>query len=275
MKRYTTILFLVLAAALPAGCAKEEPAPTQGYGTLALAAECAPEIVAQTRAEQVAFPDELPAAADLTLRIESLDPEHPYTNVWARLGDYDSQADYLFATDYRITLHTGAEAGLGNSPEGPGRPYFEATAETPVAIGIESTRVKLTAKLCNTIVRVKFTDRFKGYFGSGAEFKLTTAAGGEFVIGYAQDGVCHYVRPAEFAIAGQATKQRPSATVEPQTVKFAEMKNAAPAAGTLYTYTFDVTETGDTGEVTFTFNDTPIATELLADEELNDNAIPD
>ena len=271
MKRYTTILLAVLLA----GCAKEEPAPTQGYGTLALTAECAPEIVAQTRAEQVPFPGELPAAADLTLRIESLDPEHPYTNVWTRSGDYDSQADYLFATDYRITLHTGTEAGLENSPEGPGRPYFEAAAETPVAIGIESTRVKLTAKLCNTIVRVKFTDRFKGYFGNGAEFTLTTAAGGEFVIDYTTDGLCHYVRPAEFVIAGRATKQRPSATVEPQTVKFAETKNESPAAGTLYTYTFDVTDAGDTGEVKITINDTPVDTQLLADEELNDDAIPD
>ncbi len=272
MKRYTTILW---AAALLAGCEKEIATPTEGYGTLALTAECTSEIMALTRAEQVPFPDELPAAADLTLRIESLDPEHPYANVWARLGDYDSQADYLFATDYRIMLHTGTEAGLENSPEGPGRPYFEAVAETPVAIGIESTRVDLTAKLCNTIVRVKFTDRFKGYFEGGAKFTLTTAAGGEFVIDYTTDGLCHYVRPAEFTITGQATKQRPSATVEPQTMKFAETKNESPAAGTLYTYTFDVTDAGDTGEVKITINDTPVDTQLLADEELNDDAIPD
>ncbi len=273
MKRLTTIL---LTAVLFFGCGKDEPTlPAEGYGTLALTAECTPTVEALTRAsEQVAFPEQLPAAADLALTVESTDPEHPYMHTWERLGDYDSQEDWLFATTYRLTLHSGSEPGLENSPEGAGKPYFEAVAETEVAIGLESTRVELTARLLNTIVRVKFTDRFKGYFGSGADFRLTTAAGGEFGIGYAQDGTCYYVRPAEFEITGEATKQRPSATVEPQTVKFAATKNPAPAPGTLYTYTFDVTETGDTGEVRITLNDEPVRTEEI-DEELNDDAIPD
>ncbi len=272
MKRLTTIL---LAAALLAGCAKDEPAaPAEGYGTLALTAECTPTIEALTRAEQVPFPGELPAAADLALTVESTDPAHPYAHTWERLGDYDSREDWLFATTYRLTLHSGDEPGLENSPEGAGKPYFEAVAETTVAIGQESTSVKLTARLLNTIVRVKFTDRFKGYFGNGADFTLTTAAGSEFALDYTTSENCYFVRPAEFVITGQATKQTPSATQPAQTVKFAATTNAAPAPGTLYTYTFDVTGAGDTGKIDFTLNDEPVRTEAL-DEELNDDAIPD
>lgn len=272
MKRHTTIL---LAALLLAGCEKEIATPAEGYGTLALQAECVPTVEALTRAGQIPFPGKLPAAADLALAIESTDPEHPFTQMWKRMGDYDSQADYLFATTYRLTLFSGTEPGLDNSPEGVDLPYFEGSAATAVAIGMESTRVTLKARLLNTIVRVRFTDRFKGYFGGGASFTLKTAAGGVFdKIDYAEAENYYYVRPAEFVIEGQATKQRPSATVEPQTVKFAAIKNETPAAGTLYTYTFDVTGTGDTGPVQITLNDTPVSTETL-DEELNDNAIPD
>jgi len=275
MKRHTTIL---LAAALLAGCDKETATPTEGYGTLALQAECVPTVEALTRAEQIPFPGELPAAADLALSVESTDPEHPYTQVWERMGDYDSQEDYLFATTYRLTLFSGTEPGLDNSPEGIDLPYFEGSAEAAVAIGVESTRVTLKARLINTIVRVRFTDRFQGYFGGGAEFKLKTAAGGAFDIGYTTAENCYYVRPAKFSIEGQATKQRPSATTEPPTVKFAETVNETPAPCTLYDYTFDVTGTGDTGQVQITLNDEPIRTETLGDpagEELNDDAKPD
>ncbi len=271
MKRLTTIL---LATALLSGCGKDDPNPTEGYGTLALSAECSPSIEARTRAEQVPFPGQLPAAADLTLAIESTDPAHPYTRVWETLGSYDSKEDYLFATTYRLLLYTGAEPGAEHSAEGIDLPCFEASAETTVAIGTESTRVMLTARLVNTIVRVAFTDRFKGYFGNGADFTLTTAAGSEFALDYTTSENCYFVRPAEFVITGQATKQTPSATQPAQTVKFAATTNAAPAPGTLYTYTFDVTGAGDTGEIRITLNDTPVRTEAI-DEELNDDAIPD
>lgn len=275
MKQHITIL---LAAALLAGCEKEIATPAEGYGTLALKAECVPTVEALTRAEQIPFPGELPAAADLALAVESTDPEHPYAHIWETAGSYDSRADYLFATTYRLTLFSGTEPGLEKSPEGIGKPYFEASAETAVAVGVESTHVTLKARLANTIVRVKFTDRFKGYFAGGAKFTLTTAAGGAFDIGYTTAENCYYVRPAKFSIGGQATKQRPSATTEPPTVKFAETVNETPAPCTLYDYTFDVTGTGDTGQVQITLNDEPIRTETLGDpagEELNDDAKPD
>ena len=55
-------------------------------------------------------------------------------------------------------------------------------------------------------------------------------------------------------------------------MRFAEVVNETPAARTLYTYKFDVSGVGDTGEVIITLNENPVATETV-DTELNDDAI--
>lgn len=281
MKRYTTILLL---AAMTTGCGKEEPTPATGYGTLALTAECTNAVAAATRA-QAELPAELiPTANELGLLVESADPEYEFTQVWPSLDDYDSENDFLWATHYKITLFSGTEyVGAGQSPEGIGEPYFEGSQTTLVSVGRGTTKIRITARLANTAVRIRFTERFRGYFGNGAKFKLTTEAGNEFEAGYAPGETpaeaekWYFVRPAEFSITGEATKQKPSATQPAQTIRFAETVNAAPKAGTLYTYTFDVAgagDTGNTGEETFILNDNPIRTETV-DEELNDDAKPD
>lgn len=283
MKRLTTILL----AALLWGCGKDEPNPAEGYGTLAVTAECTNAVAAATRA-QAELPAELiPTANELGLLVESADPEYEFTQVWPSLDDYDSENDFLWATHYKITLFSGTEyVGAGQSPEGISRPYFEGSQTTLVSVGRGTTKIRITARLANTAVRIRFTERFRGYFGNGAKFKLTTEAGNEFEAGYDPGETpekaekaekWYFVRPAEFSITGEATKQKPSATQPAQTIRFAETVNAAPKAGTLYTYTFDVAGAGDTGnmgEETFKLNDNPIRTETV-DEELNDDAIPD
>lgn len=280
MKRLTTILL----AALLWGCGKDEPNPAEGYGTLALTAECTNAVAAATRA-QAELPAELiPTANELGLLVESADPEYEFTQVWPSLDDYDSENDFLWATHYKITLFSGTEyVGAGQSPEGIDQPYFEGSQTTLVSVGRGTTKIRITARLANTAVRIRFTERFRGYFGNGAKFKLTTEAGNEFEAGYAPGDPpakaekWYFVRPAEFSITGEATKQKPSATQPAQTIRFAETVNAAPKAGTLYTFTFDVAgagDTGNTGEETFKLNDNPIRTETV-DEELNDDAKPD
>ncbi|HUN15037.1 MAG TPA: DUF4493 domain-containing protein [Alistipes sp.] len=285
MKRYAILTLMALAAA---GCAKEENgALAEGYGTLALTAECTNAVAAATRA-QAELPAELiPTANELGLLVESADPEYEFTQVWPSLDDYDSENDFLWATHYKITLFSGTEyVGAGQSPEGIGQPYFEGSQTTLVSVGRGTTKIRITARLANTAVRIRFTERFRGYFGNGAKFKLTTEAGNEFEAGYDPGETpekaekaekWYFVRPAEFSITGEATKQKPSATQPAQTIRFAETVNAAPKAGTLYTYTFDVAGAGDTdntGEETFILNDNPIRTETV-DEELNDDAKPD
>ncbi|WP_251214191.1 DUF4493 domain-containing protein [Alistipes muris] len=280
MKRLTTILL----AALLWGCGKDEPNPTEGYGTLALTAECTNAVAAATRAQAELPAKLIPTANELGLLVESADPEYEFTQVWPSLDDYDSENDFLWATHYKITLFSGTEyVGAGQSPEGIDQPYFEGSQTTLVSVGRGTTKIRITARLANTAVRIRFTERFRGYFGNGAKFKLTTEAGNEFEAGYAPGAPpakaekWYFVRPAEFSITGEATKQKPSATQPAQTIRFAETVNAAPKAGTLYTYTFDVAgagDTGDTGEETFILNDNPIRTETV-DEELNDDAKPD
>ena len=283
MKRLTTILL----AALLWGCGKDEPNPTEGYGTLALTAECTNAVAAATRAQAELPAKLIPTANELGLLVESADPEYEFTQVWPSLDDYDSENDFLWATHYKITLFSGTEyVGAGQSPEGIDQPYFEGSQTTLVSVGRGTTKIRITARLANTAVRIRFTERFRGYFGNGAKFKLTTEAGNEFEAGYDPGETpakaekaekWYFVRPAEFSITGEATKQKPSATQPAQTIRFAETVNAAPKAGTLYTYTFDVAgagDTGDTGEETFILNDNPIRTETV-DEELNDDAKPD
>ncbi len=276
MKRYTTILLL---AVMTTGCGKEEPTPATGYGTLALTAECTAAVTAATRTQAEIPAEAVPAANELGLLVESVDPEHEFTQVWPSLDDYDSENDFLWATHYKITLFSGTEyVGAGQSPEGIGQPYFEGSQTTLVSVGRGTTKIRITARLANTAVRIRFTERFRGYFGNGAKFCLKTCAGNEFETGYAPGETpaeeWYFVRPAEFSITGEATKQNPSATQPAQTVRFAETVHAAPKPCTLYTYTFDVAGAGDTGEVTILLNETPVRTETV-DEELNDDAIPD
>lgn len=277
MKRHIIIL---LTAAVLAGCAKDEggAVPATGYGTLRVTAECTAEVTSETRA-QVEIPAEaIPSAADLGLLAESTDPEYEFMQIWPALSGYDSQNDYLWSTHYRFTLYSGAEPGVEKSPEGIGLPYFEGAETVAVAVGLEATHVRIMARLANTAVRVVFTDRFKGYFPNGARFTLTTEAGAELAIGYAAgeepSEAWLYVRPAKFTLTGEATKQTPSATQPAQVVRFAETVNAEPQACRLYTYVYDVSGVGDTGEVTILLNDTPVRTEII-DEELNDDAKPD
>lgn len=278
MKRYTTIL---LAATLLAGCAKGEGGETraEGYGTLTVEARCTDAVPSETRALAQIPAEDVPTADELGLLVESVDPEYEFSQVWPALSAYDSQNDYLWATHYKLTLFSGTEpVGADLAPEGIGLPYFEGSETTLVSVGLETTHVTVTARLANTAVRVLFTDRFKGYFGNGAKFTLTTDAGTEIELGYAAgeepaEEYC-YVRPAKFTLSGEATKQTPSATQPAQTVRFAEQINDEVQPGKLYTYIYDVSGIGDTGEVIILLNDTPVRTETL-DEELNDDSKPE
>ncbi len=291
MKRFA---ILAMAALTVGACSKkaEYDAPAAGYGTLALTAECSTTVETTARARtssgadhtgQVPLPEgayTIPKAKELGLRIESADPTYDFLQSWAAAALYDPHNDWLWATDYIVTLFSGDEyVGIDAIPEGIDLPYFEGSARLRVLAGIEPTNVRIKARVMNTIVRIAFTDRFKGYFANGATFKLTTAAGNEFTVGYtaedpATSEIYHYIRPAAFTISGEATKQRPSASMEAQTVKFADTVNAAPEASTLYTYTFDLSDAGSTDAVVITLNDVPIRTETI-DEELNDDAKPD
>lgn len=269
------------AALLLGACSKGEvPPPEEGeaYGTLAIDASCAAAVDTVTRA-QVELPDEVvvPDPQEMTMRIASTTPGLNYSRVWARVGNYDTRKDHLLEGDYQITIYsTSTWQGVEQIAEGANKPYFEGVSDIFTVVRLKQTPVTVRARLANTIVRIEFTDQFKSYFPNGATFTLKTAAGNEFTVGYTADNptvadTWWYVRPNKsFTITGRATKQTPSATADPETVRFSPVENEAPKPGTLYTYRFDISGVGGTDPdgVTITINGDPVATET-DDEELN------
>ena len=266
----------MIAVAAFAACSTEatETPAAGGYGELAVHGTVSTVLDAWTRA-QVELPagTTIPQADAMALAIESTDAENPYFKEWTAVSEYSAKKDLLYATTYDVRIHSAEADDAMTSDEGVNRPYFEGSRAVEVPAR-QQTPVTVTAALANAIVRIEFTDDFKGYFPNGAQFTLTTEAGSEFTTGYTADDhdtaeLCWFIRPASFSIAGSAVKQTPSATVEPETVTFAETAGTAEAR-TFYTYTFDVKGVGS-GTVNIALNDTPIATDE-SDNELNDDA---
>ena len=82
-----------------------------------------------------------------------------------------------------------------------------------------------------------------------------------------------------FAIDGKATKQRPTANIDPQTVTFTTVgRNGTTgqevAEQTIYTYTFDVVDANYV-TVTVDVNNEPLGEEIVGTEELNDDSVMD
>lgn len=276
------VLILLAAAAMAAGCSKsdaEGPAGPERFGSLAVDAAVDAALEAMTRA-QAELPAGTPVPADpmneLGMRVLSVTPGISYMNPFIPVSNYNPKRDLLREGDYRLTFFsTPTFVGVDGIEEGLGKPYWETTVDVTV-VALKQTPVEAKAVLANTIVRIDFTDRFKNYFPNGATFTLKTSAGNSFEVKYtAEDHTVAeqywFVRPRSFTISGRATKQAPSSTVDPQTVRFADTVNDEVKPRTLYTYTFDISGVGDTGEVTVTINDEPVGTEVV-DEELNDDS---
>ena len=132
--------------------------------------------------------------------------------------------------------------------------------------------VNIPAKLANAIVKLEFTENFKNYFANGAQMKITSGNGNEWSIDYENTPYIFVESGKTVTISGQATKQRPSATVEPAVVVFdAVEKSLAPC--TIYTYKYDVSTAGSVS-VTFSLNNEPSEEIIVSEgEELNDDAI--
>lgn len=266
----------MITVAAFAACSTEatETPAAKGYGEIAVNGAVSAVLDARTRAQaELPAGTTIPDAGSLALAIESTDAANPYFKEWGAVSEYSTKKNLLFATTYEVRIHSTESEDVATSAEGLDKPYFEGSENVTVAAR-QQTPVTVTAALANSIVRIEFTDDFKGYFPNGAQFTLTTEAGSEFTVGYtAEDhSVAEqywFIRPASFSIAGSAVKQTPSASVEPERVVFAETA-AVAAARTMYTYTFDVKGVGS-GKVNITLNDTPIATDE-SDNEMNDDA---
>lgn len=308
MKR---LLGLFLLAGAVVACSKSDDLPTNdipaGMGTVAFAVTPQTAITTRATVDLEDLGVTLPTASDMVLTITP--PEGGYDDSAATpfsytgtVGEYngpenrDAKKRYLPASNqpYKATLvwPSATEGSTPATEEGIGKAYFESRnadggkEQGFIVTARTSQSVSMKAKMIKAIVRINFTDEFMGYFGNGAEMTLRTAAGNEFKVGYTADGTKSNIgtpffivagADKSFTITGKATKQRPTANIEPQTVTFTPVGRDGSAGNevaeqTMYTYTFDVVDANNV-TVTIDINNEPVGEEVVGTEELNDDAV--
>lgn len=211
------------------------------------------------------------------MRISSTTPGLNYNRVWARVGNYDVRKDLLLEGEYSLEIYsTKTWQGVDQIEEGADKPYFEGTVSGIAIVRRTQTPVTVRAALANTIVRIEFTDSFGELLRQRGDLHAEDrrrervhgelhgrrSRGGRHLVVCASGQALHHYGPRHQA--------DPSATADPETVRFNPVENAAPQPATLYTYRFDISGVGSTGPggVTITLNGEPVDTEVV-DEELN------
>lgn len=315
MRRFFTVM---LAAAALASCTKNPSGQTDGAGTLRIEGENEPFVSALTRADGRVELSELgqtaPDPMGLRTLISCMDTRIDLGGgqPWKEYDSADDanaeQALYLPA-GYVVTLAMPTEDGVLPSyavlssgetvsgfdrpyyagggtlipvvAEGRNLPYFEGRAEVTVRKQ-ETATARVTLKVANAAVRIRFSEAFRNYFENGAEILLKTRAAGSaegntFTVSYGQDeDTVFWIRPQGFTLSGSAVRQDPSpGIIEARPVRFEDyvVKDADVRPQTLYTYVFDMEEAGNVAEkgIRITVNSEPVG--IIDDEiELNPDA---
>ncbi len=278
------IYCLLMVAGLVTACAKDDGAGDMPQGKGVVAFDATHQLTVETRADEIELGSlgiTLPADADdLTLVIESQDPAHTEPFEYSgtvRAYNKDSRRTYLAEGG-----PYAAEVMWGNATtEGVDAAYFYGQTGFNV-IARSHQNVPITAVMAKAMVRIDFTDSFKGYFENGAEMKLTTAAGATFDVNYTNGNVGKpfFVLAGEgksFTITGKAKKQKPTANIAAPEVEFAAVGRDGSAGNevaqqTIYTYMFDV-DAADNVSVEITITNEPIQVIDVATKELNDDAV--
>lgn len=257
MRKLITLASFV--ALVMASCSNEEPndstnAKGRVFFDLALQTE-----VEDTRSQ---ISCTTPAAKAFKLTIEGVD--NTYKKEYANIAAFNADGEnYLHIGTYKATVVAG-----DLSVEGYDKATFVGSKEFTVSAR-ENTQVVITAYIANTLVKVETTEAFKKYFVGGSKFELETKAGNKF------DDVTSkteplFIAPEAFVVNGTAVKQATQSGAEGATVTLPTYTMESPAAQTLYTIKFDLTEAGG-ANIEITLNDTVVAVEPI-DQELNDNA---
>lgn len=204
------------------------------------------------------------------------------------LPDYTDLSGGQTVSSAERPYHTGDGTLVPLVAEGRHLPYFEGRAEVTMPKSGNVT-AHVTLQVANTAVCIRFTDAFRHYFENGAEFLIrtrsfgdgadATTAGSTFTVSYdSGEGDLFWIRPQGFVISGTATRQDPSpGIIEAKPVRFEDypVKDADVRPQTLYTFTFDIQNAGNTegdeGGIHVTLNDDPIEI-IEEDVELNPNA---
>ena len=266
-------LLLIALAAATFACSKSDDETTviscpEGTGIVSFGVT--PSLVVEGTRAQVNLPTgtTIPAGDDFALAISSTDATTGYNgDSWTSVASFNEnyKKTYFKAGVYDAVVTWG-----NPSEEGENKPYFKDELQYNV-VARQLTTITLQPKLANSIVKVEFTDTFKKYFENGAEFTITSGNDNTWDVDYTTTPYIFVESGKSVTISGQATKQRPSATVDPTVVVFDDVVKTM-AACTMYTYKYDVSTAGNVS-VEVTITNEPTETIEIGQEELNEDAL--
>lgn len=276
------IICLMMVVGLVTACAKDDYAGDMpaGKGTVSFAVAQQGVVSARVQAagdgiDLTTLGIDLPTSGDeLTLKFNSVDGEYSFTGT---VGQYNKDAK-------RTYLEQGlysAEVMWGNAEtEGTNAAHFYGQTGVQITPRTHSSE-NITATLSKALVRIDFTDEFKGYFANGAEIKLATSSNpdAEFVVTYdnGNAGKPYFVLAGDaksFTISGKATKQHPATHIQATPIEFTPISRNDVVAHKLYTYVFDVNNANSVS-VKVTITNEPIEEITVATIEMNDDALMD
>ena len=207
----------------------------------------------------------LPESGDVfQLIITSDDPEIDDVETIVASFNEKAKKTYFKEGQYVATVKWGNPAN-----EGKNLPYFKDATVVDVIAQTKSD-VIMTPALANSVVKVEFSDNFKGYFANGAAITITSGNGNTWQVDYDSTPYIFVESGKTVKVSGSAIKQRPSATVEPEEVTFEAVEKKLEACK-VYTYKYDVTTAGSV-TVQFTVTNEPEEIIEVGDFELNDDA---
>ena len=243
MKHLQTILAMVVLT-LAISCTKSQ---TQGNGQVSFVLSSDIEIADQTKSSVSQFTT-LPSSGDFTITITGASSGYEWTG---KISDWESST-MLPVGNYKVTATYGSL-----EEEGFDKPYFTGSAGFAVA-GAQTTEVKISVSLGNTVVMVSCTDNFKNYY-KDYTFKLTRD-GSEIVSFVKGETRAAFVDGYKFTLQGVITS-------ETKTQTFSSDYSSLDEA-TAYTLMFDAPNVGGSS-ITITFNNN-VETIELGDLELNE-----
>ena len=225
----TMVLFLAIS------CTKNQ---SEGNGHVSFVLSSDIEIADQTKSSVSQFTT-LPSSGDFTITVTGASSGYEWTG---KISDWDS-ATMLPVGNYKVTATYGSL-----EEEGFDKPYFTGSSDFSVA-GAQTTEVKISVSLGNTVVMVSCTDNFK-----------LTRDGSEIVSFVKGETRAAFVDGYKFTLQGVITS-------ETKTQTFSSDYSSLDEA-TAYTFMFDAPNVGGSA-ITVTFNNN-VETIELGDLELNE-----
>ena len=243
MKHFKTI-FAMAFLTLVFSCTKSH---TQGNGHVSFVLSSDIEIAEQTKSSVSQYTT-LPSSGDFTITVTGVSSVYEWTG---KISDWDAAAQ-LPVGNYKVTATYGAI-----DEEGFDKPYFIGSADFAV-LGAQTTEVKISVSLGNTVVLVNCTDNFKNYY-KDYTFKITRD--GSTLVSFVKgESRAAFVDGYKFTLQGVIES-------ETKTQTFSRDYSSLDEA-TAYTFLFDAPNVGGSA-ITITFNNN-VETIELGDLELNE-----